>query len=74
MSTGKVKCKLCSGDFIKQSGTTNLLNHLKGVHPKQYSEVTARSGPSAKGELADDSKTTRSGTKPLNTQTNWKEL
>ena len=34
---GKVaRCKLCSREFVRQSGTTNLFQHLRSAHKEQY--------------------------------------
>ena len=60
-STGMVKCKLWSRELAKQSGTTNLLNHLKGSYAKHYVQV---SGPGTSGSGQEED-TTSTGTKPL---------
>ena len=35
----KHSCKLCSKTYSKQSGTSNLLSHLKSAHPAKYAEL-----------------------------------
>ena len=35
----KHSCKLCSKTYSKQSGTSNLLAHLKSAHPAKYAEL-----------------------------------
>ena len=62
--SSSVKCKLCAAKLARQSGTTNLFNHLKAHHKVQYLEAVG--GPvevAAAGDSGD--KKTSAGTKPL---------
>ena len=60
-SASTVICKLCDGKLARQSGTTNLFNHLKNHHNDKYLEVGAK--PPCSG----DASKTAAGTKPVST-------
>ena len=39
VNTGKAMCRLCKTDVSHSGGTTNLWNHLRALHPVEYSEL-----------------------------------
>ena len=59
----KAKCKSCGREYVRQSGTTNLFNHLKSAHPKEHAAAVGHTG---KAELSDSKTATSSSTKPIN--------
>ena len=61
-SASTVTCKLCDGKLARQSGTTNLFNHLKSHHNDKYLEVVG-----AKPPCSGDASKTGAGTKPVST-------
>ena len=61
-SASTVTCKLCDGKLARQSGTTNLFNHLKSHHNDKYLEVVG-----AKPPCSGDASKTAAGIKPVST-------
>lgn len=41
----KAKCKLCSREYVRQTGTSSLFAHLKTAHPKQYASAVGAATP-----------------------------
>ena len=44
-NTGKATCRLCKTDVSHSGGTTNLWNHLRALHPVEYSELIGAANP-----------------------------
>lgn len=60
----KAKCTLCRREYARQTGTTNLFNHLKAVHEDEYAKVAGSEPTIVKDERTGDVRTS-AGTKPL---------
>ena len=64
------RCNLCSREFVRQSGTTNLLQHLISAHKDQYAAAVGK-GPATQATATtttsnverSDIATTSAGTK-----------
>ena len=39
------RCKLCSREFVRQSGTTNLFAHLSSAHKEQHAAAVGGKPP-----------------------------
>ena len=68
------RCNLCSRGFVRQSGTTNLFQHLSSAHKEQYAAAVGK-GPATQSTATtttctsnverSGSATTSAGTKPV---------
>ena len=56
----KSQCKLCSKSYVRHSGVTNLLHHLKKCHLKEFASIVLYGGSDCDGD-----RRTSAGTKPL---------
>lgn len=62
-----VVCNACGAKLARQSGTTNLFNHLKTHHREKYLEVVGVKSQAPEDVAVAASPKTAAGTKPLQT-------